>query len=190
MIERPLAPSLAEETFSYIEVSTEGGVRTIQLNRPGVRNALSSTMQAGLVAAFAAADQDPDVRAVILTGSDPAFCAGNDFTDLGQFADRYANRFRADPGRALRAMTTPVICAVNGACVASFLVEHGEQWRSLFGVHVSGQLETVTDEKKQTAIHTALDEKHRGYRLASAALPESARQTYSTFAVLRLVPDD
>jgi enoyl-CoA hydratase len=107
--------------LSDIEVSTDGGIRTIRLNRPKARNALSSDMQAGLVAALAAADQDQGVRAVVLTGADPAFCAGNDFTDLGQFADRYANRFRTDPGRALRAMTTPVICAVNGACVSGGL---------------------------------------------------------------------
>ncbi|ADP81270.1 enoyl-CoA hydratase [Pseudofrankia inefficax] len=107
--------------MSEIEVSTDGGIRTIQLNRPKARNALSSDMQAGLVAALAAADQDPTVRVVVLTGTDPAFCAGNDFTDLGQFADRYANQFRTDPGRALRAMRTPVICAVNGACVSGGL---------------------------------------------------------------------
>jgi PPOX class probable F420-dependent enzyme len=72
---------------------------------------------------------------------------------------------------------------------ASFLVEHGEQWRSLFGVHVSGHVRTVTDEDEQALVHTALDEKYRDYRLATDAMPESARQTYSAFAVLRLVPE-
>lgn len=72
---------------------------------------------------------------------------------------------------------------------ASFLVEHGEQWRSLFGVHVSGHLETVTDEAEQARVHAALDEKYRGYRLAPDALPDTARQTYAAFAVLRLVPE-
>jgi enoyl-CoA hydratase len=107
--------------LAEIETSTDDDVLTIRLNRPRVRNALSGDMQSRLVAALATADQDPRVRAVILTGADPAFCAGNDFTDLDQFADRYSNRFRADPGRALRAMKTPVICAVNGACVSGGL---------------------------------------------------------------------
>lgn len=107
--------------MSHIEVVTDHGIRTIRLDRPAARNALSGDMQASLVAAFAAADQDPDVRVMILTGADPAFCAGSDFTDLTQFADRYGNRFRTDPGRALRAMTIPVICAVNGPCISGGL---------------------------------------------------------------------
>jgi PPOX class probable F420-dependent enzyme len=73
---------------------------------------------------------------------------------------------------------------------ASFLVERGEQWSSLFGVHVSGHVETVTDEAELATVHTALDEKYRDYRQATETLPESARQLYANFAVLRLVPDD
>lgn len=72
---------------------------------------------------------------------------------------------------------------------ASFLVEHGEQWRSLFGVHLNGQMRSITDEAEQALVHDALDQKYRDYRLAPDALPESARQTYSAFAVLRLVPE-
>jgi enoyl-CoA hydratase/carnithine racemase len=66
--------------------STSGHLRTITLNRPAARNALSASMRAELCALLAQADQDPAVHAVILTGTDPAFCAGNDFTDLSQFA--------------------------------------------------------------------------------------------------------
>jgi len=73
---------------------------------------------------------------------------------------------------------------------ASFLVERGEQWRSLFGVHLSGHVRTVTEEPEQEAIHAALDDKYRAFRLSSDAMPESARRTYSNFAVLRLVPHD
>lgn len=105
----------------HILVADDEHVRTITLNRPEVRNALSGPVQAELMGLLAQADQDPAVRVVILTGTDPAFCAGNDFNDLAQFADRYGNRFRADAGRALRAMRTPVICAVNGACVSGGL---------------------------------------------------------------------
>jgi enoyl-CoA hydratase len=102
-------------------VDRAGGIRVISLDRPEARNALSSDMKADLVDALADADQDASVKAVVLTGSDPAFCAGNDFTDLEQFADRYGNQFRVDVPRALRAMTTPVICAVNGPCVSGGL---------------------------------------------------------------------
>ncbi|ADP81269.1 pyridoxamine 5'-phosphate oxidase family protein [Pseudofrankia inefficax] len=72
---------------------------------------------------------------------------------------------------------------------ASFLVEHGEQWQALFGVHLSGQLRTVTDDTEQAHVHGALDEKYRDYRLAPDAMPETARQAYATFAVLRLAPE-
>jgi enoyl-CoA hydratase len=107
--------------MSDLLVSTSGGICTITLNRPAKRNALTVSMQDSLVEELAAADQDPAVRAVVLTGADPAFCAGVDFADSSLFADRYNNRFRTDPGRALRAMTTPVICAVNGPCVSGGL---------------------------------------------------------------------
>lgn len=107
--------------MSDLLISTIDGTRTIALNRPAKRNALSLALQEALVSALTAADQDDAVHAVVLTGTDPAFCAGVDFTDTSRFADRYANRFRADPARALRAMRTPVVCAVNGACVSGGL---------------------------------------------------------------------
>ncbi|GGM75457.1 enoyl-CoA hydratase-related protein [Dactylosporangium sucinum] len=99
----------------------DDGIRTVTLHRPEKRNALSRAMQVDLCDVLAAADQDAAVRAVVLTGTDPAFCAGLDFTDRDQFADRYGNQFRHHPARALRAMTKPVVCAVNGACVSGGL---------------------------------------------------------------------
>jgi enoyl-CoA hydratase len=61
------------------------------------------------------------VRAVIVTGTDPAFCAGVDFKDMAPDFDPRDRRFTVNPGRALRAMRTPVVAAVNGACVAGGL---------------------------------------------------------------------
>ncbi|GAA4471239.1 enoyl-CoA hydratase-related protein [Phytohabitans houttuyneae] len=104
-----------------MRVSGRDGVVTIVLDRPHKRNALSRDMQVELCRLLAEADQDGAVRAVILTGADPAFCAGNDFTDAAQFADRYGKRFWHHPARALWAMGKPVICAVNGACVGGGL---------------------------------------------------------------------
>lgn len=106
---------------SDLRVLSGDGVVTIVLDRPHKRNALSRAMQVELCRLLAEADQDGSVRAVILTGADPAFCAGNDFTDTAQFADRYGKRFWHHPARALRAMGKPVICAVNGACVGGGL---------------------------------------------------------------------
>ncbi|MDB4872956.1 MAG: putative enoyl-CoA hydratase/isomerase family protein [Gemmatimonadales bacterium] len=63
-------------------VSTTGGVATVRLDRPARRNALSAPMIEGLSEAMASSDADPAVHAVVLTGTDPAFCAGLDLHEL------------------------------------------------------------------------------------------------------------
>ena len=61
-----------------------GAVRVLRLNRPEARNALNAELIGALGAALVAAETDPDVRCVILTGTgDRAFCAG---MDLRSFA--------------------------------------------------------------------------------------------------------
>jgi enoyl-CoA hydratase len=102
-------------------LSDAAGVRTIRLDRPAARNAMTRAMRIELCERLAAADQDPTVRSVILTGTDPAFTAGVDFKEADPSFDAYAAQFAPNPGRALRAMVTPVICAVNGACVSGGL---------------------------------------------------------------------
>ena len=61
------------------------------------------------------------VKVLILTGTDPAFSAGVDFKDMDPAFDPRDRRFTVNPGRALRAMRTPVICAVNGPCISGGL---------------------------------------------------------------------
>jgi enoyl-CoA hydratase len=62
---------------------------------------------------------------VVITAVDPVFTAGVDFKEVAQSNTTPANRsdlqFSNNPGRALRAMSKPVICAVNGACVSGGL---------------------------------------------------------------------
>jgi enoyl-CoA hydratase len=53
-----------------------GAVRVLAMNRPEARNALSTALISASHAALMHADRDPSVRAVVLTGADPAFCAG------------------------------------------------------------------------------------------------------------------
>jgi enoyl-CoA hydratase len=97
-----------------IRVEVRDTVRTFVLDRPAARNAMTPQMRLELAVLLQHADRDPGVAAVIITGTDPAFSGGVDFKVLAPDYDRYRNQFSATPGRALRAMRTPVISAVNG----------------------------------------------------------------------------
>jgi enoyl-CoA hydratase len=99
-------------------VEDAGGVRTITINRPEVKNALTAAMRAELCALIEEADADDSTRAVIVTAVDPVFSAGVDFKEVASGSGRPAT---SNPGAALLAARTPVVCAVNGACVTGAL---------------------------------------------------------------------
>src|SRR5262249_38646835 len=101
--------------MSMFAVTDDGGGRAITIDRPAKKNALTIAMRQELCDLLDAADVDPAITAVVLTGTDPAFCAGVDFKDVDPNYDPRQRRFTVNPGRALRAMRTPVIAAVNGA---------------------------------------------------------------------------
>jgi enoyl-CoA hydratase len=92
-------------------------VATVTINRPDVRNALNAAVREALPAALARADGDDDVDVVILTGADPAFCAGLDLKELG--SSPRAERAEDSPvvRKPFPDMTKPVIGAVNGVAV-------------------------------------------------------------------------
>ncbi|KMO70876.1 enoyl-CoA hydratase [Mycolicibacterium chlorophenolicum] len=93
-----------------------GAVRVITLNRPQARNALSRDLIRACYAALTAADADESVRAVVLTGADPAFCAGVDLKEAARDGLSYFEEFRSQSCiAAVAAMRTPVVGAVNGA---------------------------------------------------------------------------
>ena len=94
-------------------------VATITMNRPEARNALNSELRRELPAALARADGAEDVDVVVLTGADPAFCAGLDLKELGASAPRARRATDGDPvvTKPFPAMTKPVIGAVNGVAV-------------------------------------------------------------------------
>ena len=91
-------------------------VATVTLNRPEARNALSSEVTRELPAALSRADADPEVDVVILTGADPAFCAGIDLKELGS-GQRDVGAAAGASGRPFPEMTKPVIGAINGVAV-------------------------------------------------------------------------
>jgi enoyl-CoA hydratase/carnithine racemase len=80
---------MAYETITY-EVTDH--ILTITLNRPDKLNAFNATMQRELIDAFDAADKDDAIRAIIVTGSGRAFCAGADLSSGGDTFDRDARR--------------------------------------------------------------------------------------------------
>ncbi|HYS30771.1 MAG TPA: enoyl-CoA hydratase [Streptosporangiaceae bacterium] len=93
-------------------------VAVVTLNRPERRNAISAGLLAGLREALAGLDARADVRAIVLTGADPAFCAGLDLAELGQPGGALPAAARA-PG--LPGLATPLIGAVNGPAVTGGL---------------------------------------------------------------------
>jgi enoyl-CoA hydratase len=89
-----------------------GGVAVVTLDRPEVRNALSSALRRELTTTLARLDADEAVAAIVLTGADPAFSAGVDLRELRadpQVAATVGPRTSPVVGTA-----TPLIAAVNG----------------------------------------------------------------------------
>jgi enoyl-CoA hydratase len=100
-----------------------GTVRVLTLNRPAKRNALDTALTRALRDALDAADRDPAVRAVVLTGNGRGFCAG---ADLSEFAHLTPDQPDAVLERAaltarvqtqMQQLSVPVVSAVRGAAV-------------------------------------------------------------------------
>ncbi len=96
-------------------IGTQDRVRTLTLNRPQARNALSRDLRSRFYQALRNAEADDDVDVVILTGADPVFCAGLDLKELGDATEL------PDISPQWPPMNTPVIGAINGAAVTGGL---------------------------------------------------------------------
>jgi enoyl-CoA hydratase/carnithine racemase len=114
-----------QSATAVIEVLVTDGVGVVTLNRPEARNALSVALIAALTAALAELEADDAIDAVILTGADPAFCAGLDLKELGAsggiLGDGRAEDEAARRGGPIPAMTKPLIGAINGAAITGGL---------------------------------------------------------------------
>jgi len=105
-----------------ILVEREEAVATVTLNRPQARNALSRELRKALWQTMAELDGDASVAAIVLTGADPAFCAGLDLKELAATSGAALGETGAAGDTAARRgplppMQTPVIGAVNGVAV-------------------------------------------------------------------------
>lgn len=119
------APKIAPADFTCLLYEVRDHVAIVTINRPDRRNALNRRAYDEVEAAFRAASADPEVRCVIVTGSDPAFCSGEDVKEMmtGDQHDASVTRLtsvRPEPTPAAVAALEcdrPVIAAVNGAAV-------------------------------------------------------------------------
>lgn len=102
-------------TRQWVLIEDDGAVRVLTMNRPEARNALNIGLIESLYAALCEADADPSARAVVLTGVDPAFCAGVDLKEAQREGRSYFERYQTHNCIARVAeMATPVIGAING----------------------------------------------------------------------------
>lgn len=108
--------------YAYVVVAGDGPIARITMNRPERRNALSEAHMEELIAAFRAAGEQRDTRAVILAGNGPAFCAGHDLRELlGRGLSDYRRIFErcVDLMSAIQSIPQPVIAEVHGVATAA-----------------------------------------------------------------------
>lgn len=98
---------------SRVLVNRRDAVATVTLNRPEARNALSREVRHQLERVLGELDADPSVRAILLTGSDPAFCSGVDVKELEN--DKSPGEPIGPRSSPIIHATTPLIGAINGA---------------------------------------------------------------------------
>jgi enoyl-CoA hydratase len=102
--------------MTSVVTADHGAVRVLTMNRPEARNALNRDLIEALFAALVEADTSADIRAVVLTGTDPAFCAGVDLKEAQRLGMEYFAKFQTHNCITKPAeMATPIIGAINGA---------------------------------------------------------------------------
>lgn len=100
-----------------LDVSTQGRIGILSINRPQRRNAMDRDLVAALAQALRTFEANPDVAAIVLTGEAPGFCAGSDLKFIGRLSLEEMCRFEAETGdmaRLVGLIRKPVIAAVEG----------------------------------------------------------------------------
>lgn len=110
--------------YQTLQLAAQHGVGVIWMNRPEVRNAFNEIMIAELTQAFQAADADEDIRAVVLAGHGPAFCAGADLNWMKKMAGYSLKENQADAMGLVTMLNTiymmkkPTVARVHGPAFA------------------------------------------------------------------------
>ncbi len=108
---------------STVDYQRDGNVVTLRLDRPAVMNSLCIALHRDLNVALDAAERDPGVRCLVLTGTGRGFCAGQDLgetevlnsADAGRVLEHYYNPLVM----RLRQLPLPIVCAVNGTAAGA-----------------------------------------------------------------------
>ena len=106
--------------FATLRYEKRGAVAVVTLDRPEVLNAYNVAMRDDLYAALGAADEDPEVRALVLAGRGPAFSTGGDVREFGSAPSPFiarAVRWRRDVWGRLLELGAATVAAVHGYAV-------------------------------------------------------------------------
>jgi enoyl-CoA hydratase/carnithine racemase len=101
-----------------LQVSREGRLLRLTLNRPEKRNALNGVLCRELVAAIEEGEKDPRVGAILLCGAGKSFCAGMDLDEMLTPAEAGLGEAHERLFTIGRRLTTPLVAAVHGAALA------------------------------------------------------------------------
>lgn len=126
-----MSEKISYENLADLNLSVENQTLWITLDRPEHSNAFSEEMIRGLVKTLYKADEDIQIRSIVITGSGKHFCAGGDVKDMqnktGMFAgepnelrERYKRGIQQIP-ICMNSISTPVIAMINGAAIGAGL---------------------------------------------------------------------
>jgi enoyl-CoA hydratase/carnithine racemase len=109
-----VTPAAPTAPAGHVRLAIDGHVAVLTPDRPAKLNALTGEMTAELAGYVADINAFDAVRAVVLTGTGRAFCAGSDIAGLDEYATPWEFGLRHDYGDIVRTLRKPVIAAVNG----------------------------------------------------------------------------
>ena len=101
-----------------LQVSREGRLLRLTLDRPEKRNALNGALCRELLAALEEGDRDPGVGAILLRGAGKSFCAGMDLDEMFTPAEAELGQAHERLFTIGRRVTTPIVAAIQGAALA------------------------------------------------------------------------
>ena len=179
-----------------IVVSRQAALVTISLNRPAKLNAFNRSMRAALTDALQTAADDASIRAVVLRGEGPGFCAGQDLADVPDDVDLGAllEQEYAPIIRLIRTMPKPVLATVHGVAagaganlaLACDLVVAAESARFIQAFIRIG----LAPDVGGTWFLPRLVGSARARALAMLGLPVSGQDAAAWGMIWRAVPDD